>query len=768
MITSSFGFDQEPFGIDPEPRFFYLDAARQYVHAHLMSSVVDGRGLVVLTGEAGIGKTILLRHLAAELRTRCGVLSLYPDGVLSCETASSLAAVVAACRGRPGPATGGAAAIDGTDGLLDLVAGVGTGTEPAMLILDDAEYLSDDVLEQLTAFSARPKDHRGHLSIILGGCFNPPHGAARPVVEEVQRHADLVLRLQRFQDRDIEPLILHRIRAAGRDGPPLFSREAIARIARRANGNPLSINRICRSALVIAEREVSAIVAPDAVDRVAAGGSCAPREEADQGRAESPLPTAAPLPPAVAAPPPPAPADSEVKFDFPGTAPAVADKLNQIAALARTTKPLPLEDYGREERSRGRTADPLGMLLRVVWVGLTLILVAGAVGVYLLHAGRIEPVETYRDRILLALGLDDDTTPPTVVGRTAPAAEGVAATRAPAASPPAIGAPAVGAALPDRRPSDDPPAETDPAVAMRAAVAVGVDDVGGPMARQPRPATDAPAAIADPPTAFAVRPPADEPEADEPEADEPETGRPETGGPETGLGGGAAPPDRDPPAAADAAAPGPGADPVEGAADAVPQARDVSVALVAAEAIATRADREAFVAAAGSPEAFVAADEPTPAPTGAEGVGEAVVIAIDTAAGAEEAPPSPDAESPLPSVLTAEAADPDVDRMVARGDEFLALGDVASARLFYRLAVSRGSGAGATAMGSTFDPVFLRRAGVVGVPANPATAIEWYRLAMDMGHLGARIQLRDLVSHLEREEARGDPEATRLLDAVRR
>jgi TPR repeat protein len=125
-------------------------------------------------------------------------------------------------------------------------------------------------------------------------------------------------------------------------------------------------------------------------------------------------------------------------------------------------------------------------------------------------------------------------------------------------------------------------------------------------------------------------------------------------------------------------------------------------------------------------------------------------------------------ETPRPSQMAqATQPQPDLDRLIARGDQLLALGDVASARLFYRMAATKGSARGATAMGSTYDPVYMEQTGVVGPRPSPAEAIKWYRQAIDMGHRGAEVQLRELKNRLERAAALGDGEAQRILEGVR-
>lgn len=100
----------------------------------------------------------------------------------------------------------------------------------------------------------------------------------------------------------------------------------------------------------------------------------------------------------------------------------------------------------------------------------------------------------------------------------------------------------------------------------------------------------------------------------------------------------------------------------------------------------------------------------------------------------EQMPPG--AEAPRARVGTAplKALDPKlVDRLLARGEEMLARGDVSAARLLYARAAEAGSAAAATAMGRSFDPEVLARLGVRGIRPDPAQAAQWYRRATELG-----------------------------------
>ena len=93
--------------------------------------------------------------------------------------------------------------------------------------------------------------------------------------------------------------------------------------------------------------------------------------------------------------------------------------------------------------------------------------------------------------------------------------------------------------------------------------------------------------------------------------------------------------------------------------------------------------------------------------------------------------------------------------LVARGDAFLNSRDITSARLFYERAANAGSGLAALQLGATFDPVIVGRSGTLGVIADPAQALSWYRRARDLGMAEAAQRIKRFESpSLSEQDAR--------------
>ena len=147
-----------------------------------------------------------------------------------------------------------------------------------------------------------------------------------------------------------------------------------------------------------------------------------------------------------------------------------------------------------------------------------------------------------------------------------------------------------------------------------------------------------------------------------------------------------------------------------------------------------------------------AADQTPPVKTDAvppSGVGEAAGSEAREASPRASAPAPIVVPAPAPSAAAATSAPPspgatatDIGELLARGDAFLLIGDVTSARLFYERAADAGDRQAAMRMGATFDPGFLGRAGLRGTRGDPAKANSWYSHALDLGAPGADLQAK--------------------------
>lgn len=131
------------------------------------------------------------------------------------------------------------------------------------------------------------------------------------------------------------------------------------------------------------------------------------------------------------------------------------------------------------------------------------------------------------------------------------------------------------------------------------------------------------------------------------------------------------------------------------------------------------------------------------------------VLVVSTLFAAGLFVPAAGAEEPSQGLvqLSQSSPSPTTSRLVARGDELMAIGDISAARLLYETAAGQGDALAAAKLGMTYDPIELRAKGVVGMVGDPETAARWYRLAVDRGYNAAASSLAALQSYLQN----GDP-----------
>jgi len=246
MYLKHFSLKEKPFSISPDPRFLFMSNRYREALTHLTFGVKEGGGFVLLTGEVGTGKTTVCRCLLQQLpentrlafvlnpklnsvellATICDELKIdYPQ---DCQSLKIL-----------------------TDRLSDYLLNCYQQNLNVVVMIDEAQNLENEVLEQIRLLTNLETNQRKLLQIILVG---------QPELQEKLAHRSLRQLAQRVTARyHLKPLtrketvayILHRVRIAGCNRV-LFSRPSIELLHRKTQGVPRLINTICDRALIAA------------------------------------------------------------------------------------------------------------------------------------------------------------------------------------------------------------------------------------------------------------------------------------------------------------------------------------------------------------------------------------------------------------------------------------------------------------------------------------------------------------------------------------
>jgi general secretion pathway protein A len=144
MYARFFGLRQQPFSIAPDPRYLYMSERHREALAHLLYGVRGGGGFVLLTGEIGAGKTTVCRCFLEQIPKRCNVAYIFNPKQTVTELLRSVCDEFRIPR-RPE----GATVKDYVDALNEFLLHTHSVGQTNVLIIDEAQNLSADVLEQL-------------------------------------------------------------------------------------------------------------------------------------------------------------------------------------------------------------------------------------------------------------------------------------------------------------------------------------------------------------------------------------------------------------------------------------------------------------------------------------------------------------------------------------------------------------------------------------------------------------------------------------------
>lgn len=247
MYEAHFGLAENPFGVNPDPRFLFMSEVHQEALAHLIYGVRQRKGFIVITGDVGTGKTTLLNRLLQGLdaRTRwafCSNPKLATDDFLR---------TIGRGLGLD-TEPGGFSKADFLFGLESLLAGCLRKGENVILVVDEAQNLSTDLLEEVRLLSNLETSAEKMLQIILVGQQELNDKLRCDELRQLRQRVSIKYHLEPLGPEDTRRYVLHRLRVAGCAERALFSPEAIDVVYQASGGFPRLINSICDNALLAA------------------------------------------------------------------------------------------------------------------------------------------------------------------------------------------------------------------------------------------------------------------------------------------------------------------------------------------------------------------------------------------------------------------------------------------------------------------------------------------------------------------------------------
>jgi general secretion pathway protein A len=243
VYEAYYGFVEKPFNLTPDPKYLYLSRRHAEAFAHLEFGRRERGGFILITGEVGTGKTTLARYFLGRLppNTATAVV-LYPA-----LTAAELLRSILEDLHVPAPGTSLKELVDTLHRFL--LDSRPQGRE-VVLLIDEAQDLSAEVLEQIRLISNLETDTEKLIQIVLMGQSELQELLARRELRQLAQRVTARYHLSPLSRPETEEYVRHRLSVAGGTGKVTFTPRALGAVHRRAAGIPRLINLICDRSLL--------------------------------------------------------------------------------------------------------------------------------------------------------------------------------------------------------------------------------------------------------------------------------------------------------------------------------------------------------------------------------------------------------------------------------------------------------------------------------------------------------------------------------------
>jgi type II secretory pathway predicted ATPase ExeA len=263
MYKDFFGLKANPFNVNPDPRFLFLTRHTEEALACLTYGIQSRKGFVLLTGEVGTGKTTLLNKLMEWLRVQQVATAfifnsqmnvpqfleyMMADFGIPCDSKSKSQILLKLY-----------------NWLLDRY----RAGETAVLIVDEAQNLSDEVLEEIRLMTNLETFTEKLLQIVVVGQPELEQKLKQPNLRQLRQRLTLRAKTHPLTLEETRAYVAQRLRIAGSNGQQIFDPEALAFIHRYSAGIPRVVNLICEHCLVSAFVDHEKVIRSSVVEAVA-------------------------------------------------------------------------------------------------------------------------------------------------------------------------------------------------------------------------------------------------------------------------------------------------------------------------------------------------------------------------------------------------------------------------------------------------------------------------------------------------------------------
>ncbi len=243
MYLDFFGLNEMPFNITPDPRFLFFTEQHREAFDHLIYGIQNRKGFIELSGEVGSGKTTLCRALLSSLPQNIRTALVLNPSL----TETQLLRAILNDFGLTVKGRDRLAYIERLN--IFLLEQVKEGNNVA-LIIDEAQDLAPEVLEQIRLLSNLETDQHKLMQIILAGQPELHEMLGRSEFRQLRQRIVVTCRLKPLSEEDVAAYIAHRLRVAGAPADVGFDEGAVRLVYKHTGGTPRLINTLSDHALL--------------------------------------------------------------------------------------------------------------------------------------------------------------------------------------------------------------------------------------------------------------------------------------------------------------------------------------------------------------------------------------------------------------------------------------------------------------------------------------------------------------------------------------
>ncbi|HPO13138.1 MAG TPA: AAA family ATPase [Candidatus Hydrogenedentes bacterium] len=255
MYETFYGLKERPFNLTPDPKYLYLSEKHNEARGHLLYGIKNRSGFVMITGEIGTGKTTICRNLLNQLDPDTELAFIFNPALNPVELLQKICSEF-------GMSTNATTVLELTEQLNVHLLEAARQGHNCVLVIDEAQNLTPQVLEQIRLLSNLETESEKLLQIILIGQPELAEKLALQELRQLNQRITARYHLKPLNEKETLQYIAYRLHIAGGSRKVQFSRSAIRAIFRFSKGTPRLINAVCDRALLIGyTKEVHAITA---------------------------------------------------------------------------------------------------------------------------------------------------------------------------------------------------------------------------------------------------------------------------------------------------------------------------------------------------------------------------------------------------------------------------------------------------------------------------------------------------------------------------